>query len=138
MEFFQSYKEAHEALRIPGSFQRGTIGSAETGILSLKLTENPKSLDRVSMDFERIYYVGIGKKSSQGEPAEDQTLDKQQPFFKSLRTQTPFPVLIKLNCSLHWKLHCFFHSQKTISTRLYLLPSSFTARAQLSFCIFKW
>ena len=96
MELFQSYKEAHEALRIPGSFQRGTIGSAETGILSLKLTENPKSLDRVSMDFERIYYVGIGKKSSQGEPAEDQTLDKQQPFFKSLRTQTPFPVLIKL------------------------------------------
>ena len=96
MELFASYKEAHEELKIQGSFQRGTIGTKEEGITSLKLTENPKSLDRVSIDFQRIYYVGIGKKSSQGEPAEDQRRENQEPFFVSLRTQTPFPVLIKL------------------------------------------
>lgn len=96
MELFQSYKEAHESLKLQGSFQRGTLGNKENGITSLKLTENPKSLDRISIDFERMYYVGKGKKSSQGEPVEDQVQKDQEPFFVSLRTQTPFPVLVKL------------------------------------------
>jgi hypothetical protein len=100
MELFQSYKEAHEALKLQGSFQRGTLGNNKDGITSLKLTENPKSLDRISIDFEQIYYVGKGKKSSQGEPAENQVQKDQEPFFVSLRTQTPFPVLVKLKAGV--------------------------------------
>jgi hypothetical protein len=100
MELFHSYKEAHEALHLQGSLQRGTIGNTQDGITSLKLTENPKSLDRVSIDFERIYYVGRGKKSSQGEPAINQTLVDQEPFFVSLRTQTPIPILIKIKSGI--------------------------------------
>ncbi len=96
MELFPSYKEAHEALQLPGSFQRGTIGNNKDGITSLKLTENPMSLDRISNDLKRIYYVGRGKKSSQGEPATNQSLADQEPFFVSLRTQRPIPILIKL------------------------------------------
>lgn len=100
MKVFHSYKEAHKALHISGSFQRGTQGTAEKGITSLKLTYNPKSLDRLSLDLNEIYYVGIGKKSSQGEPAENQTREDQAPFFTSLRTQTPFPVLLKLKAGV--------------------------------------
>lgn len=96
MQIFHSYKEAHTILKIPGSFQRGTIGTPDQGITSLKLTYNPKSLDRLSLDLNKIYYVGIGKKSSQGEPAANQTREDQAPFFTSLRTQKPFPILLKL------------------------------------------
>lgn len=95
MEVFQSYKEAHESLHIQGSYQKGTLASNE-GITSLKLTANPTSLDRISLDFNRIYYVGVGKKSSQGEPAVHQTKEDQEPFFRSLRTRSPFPVLVKV------------------------------------------
>ena len=96
MRLFNSYREAHEALKIKGSYQRGTIGNPDEGITSLKLTENSKSLDRITDDFEIIYYVGIGKKSSQGEPAVNQRWEDQEPFYTSLRTQKPFSVLIKL------------------------------------------
>jgi hypothetical protein len=94
--FFTSYKEAHEALKIPGSFQRGTQGSAEEGITSIKITSNPRSLDKISPDLDKIYYVGIGEKSSQGEPAAHQLLEDQTPFFTSKQKQNPVPVLIKL------------------------------------------
>lgn len=100
MELFDSYKEAHNALQIKGSYQRGTIGNKYDGITSLKLTENIQSLDRISVDFNQIYYVGIGKKSSQGHPAENQTKEDQEPFFVSLRTQKPFPLLIKLKAGV--------------------------------------
>jgi hypothetical protein len=95
--FYSSYKEAHEALKLPGSYQRGTQGNPEEGITSIKLTENPRSLDRISRDFNTIYYVGIGEKSSQGEPAVHQTKEDQSPFFVSLKKQNAVPVLIKLN-----------------------------------------
>lgn len=95
--FYSSYKEAHDALKIPGSYQRGTQGNAEVGITSIKLTENPRSLDRISRDFNTIYYVGIGEKSSQGEPAVHQRRDDQAPFFTSLEKQNRVPVLIKLS-----------------------------------------
>jgi hypothetical protein len=95
--FYSSYKEAHEALKLPGSYQRGTQGNKDDGITSIKLTENPRSLDRISRDFNTIYYVGIGEKSSQGEPADHQTKEDQAPFFVSLKKQNPVPVLIKLS-----------------------------------------
>lgn len=94
--FFSSYKEAHEALGIPGSWQRGTQGTEKDGISSIKLTANPRSLDKISSDMQKIYYVGIGEKSSQGEPAAHQTKEDQAPFFTSKRIQNKIPVLIKL------------------------------------------
>ena len=96
MRFFSSYKEAHETLSLPGSLQRGTIGTETTGISSLKLTANPKSLDRISRDWSRIYYVGRGKKKSPGEPLESQELKDQAAFQTSLRLKTPIPILVKL------------------------------------------
>lgn len=93
---FTSYKEAHEALEIPGSYQRGTQGSKDEGITSLKMTNNPNSLDKISDDLSTVFYVGIGKKSSQGEPSEDQTLEDQEPFFTSKAKQNAIPILIKL------------------------------------------
>ena len=96
MRVFASYKQAHEALQIPGSWQRGTIGNAETGITSLKLTANPKSLDRISADLQHIYYVGKGKKASPGEPAESQAWEDQAAFRTSLRTKRPVAVMTKL------------------------------------------
>lgn len=95
--FFSSYKEAHEVLKIPGSWQRGTQGNKETGITSLKMTNNPKSFDKISDDLSIVFYVGIGKKSSQGEPAVNQRLEDQEPFFVSKRLQNPIPILIKLS-----------------------------------------
>jgi hypothetical protein len=95
--FFTSYKEAHANLKIPGSWQRGTQGNKTTGISSLKMTNNPDSLDLISDDLSTVFYVGIGKKSSQGEPAANQTLDDQEPFFVSKRLQNPIPILIKLD-----------------------------------------
>ena len=95
--FFTSYKEAHETLKIPGSWQRGTQGNKKTGITSLKLTNNPNSLDKLSDDLSVVFYVGIGKKSSQGEPAKNQTREDQEPFFTSKRLQNPIPILIKIS-----------------------------------------
>ena len=94
--FFTSYKEAHEKLKIPGSWQRGTQGNKTTGISSLKMTNNPDSLDRVSDDLSLVFYVGIGKKSSQGEPAAHQKKEDQEPFFVSKRLKKKIPILIKL------------------------------------------
>lgn len=94
--FFTSYKEAHSVLKIPGSWQRGTQGNKQTGISSLKITQNPKSLDRISDDLSTVFYVGIGKKSSQGEPAKDQQKEDQEPFFVSRKLQNEIPILIKI------------------------------------------
>ncbi len=94
--FYTSYKEAHEALGIPGSWQRGTQGTDKEGITSIKITSNPRSLDRITSDLSTIYYVGIGEKSSQGEPAAHQLLEDQTPFFTSKQKQNKIPVLIKL------------------------------------------
>jgi hypothetical protein len=96
MQFFSSYKEAHEILNLPGSWQQGTIGNETTGITSIKLTENPKSYDRITKDLQTIYYVGRGSKSSPGEPANSQTKTSQTAFYTSLHRQTPVWVLIKL------------------------------------------
>ena len=98
--FFTSYKEAHEALKIPGSWQRGTHGNKKTGITSLKMTNNPDSLDKISDDLSLVFYVGIGKKSSQGEPAENQNQEDQEPFFLSKQKQNPIPILIKISSGL--------------------------------------
>lgn len=95
--FFSSYKEAHTKLKIPGSWQRGTQGNKQTGISSLKMTNNPDSLDLISDDLSTVFYVGIGKKSSQGEPATHQLKDDQEPFFVSKRLQNKIPILIKLH-----------------------------------------
>jgi hypothetical protein len=97
---YTSYKEAHEKLNIPGSWQRGTQGNKTKGITSLKMTNNPDSLDLISDDLSTVFYVGLGKKSSQGEPAEDQIREDQEPFFVSKQKQNPIPILIKLQSGL--------------------------------------
>jgi hypothetical protein len=96
MKFYSSYKEAHEQLQLPGSWQRGTIGNASTGLSSIKLTANPKSLDRISPDLDTVYYVGRGQKGSPGEPVKSQDSLDQQVFYRSLHTRNPVTVLAKL------------------------------------------
>lgn len=96
MKFFSSYKEAHEELQLPGSWQRGTIGSASTGLSSIKLTANLKSLDRISPDLKTVYYVGRGKKGSPGEPVESQDAFDQEIFYRSLHSKNPVTILTKL------------------------------------------
>jgi hypothetical protein len=95
MRVFESYKQAHESLDLPGSWQQGTIGSSATGVSSIKLTANPKSLDRISQDLRTIYYVGKGKKASPGEPKFQQKKQDQAMFYTSLKTKTPVHVLVK-------------------------------------------
>lgn len=100
MRFFRSYKEAHEELQLPGSWQRGTIGSKQSGLTSIKLTANPNSLDRISPDLKTVYYVGRGKKGSPGEPIESQDSMDQEVFYRSLHTKRPVAVLMKLKSGL--------------------------------------
>ena len=95
MRVFDSYKDAHES-QLPGSWQQGTIGSPVTGVRSIKLTANPKSLDRISKDLQTIYYVGKGEKSSPGEPKKNQTRQDQGMFYTSLQTKDPVTVLVKV------------------------------------------
>ena len=51
----------------------------------------------IDQDLSLVFYVGIGKKSSQGEPAQNQTKEDQEPFFVSKAKQNPIPILIKLS-----------------------------------------
>jgi hypothetical protein len=100
MKFFTSYKQAHEELQLPGSWQRGTIGSLSTGLSSIKLTANPKSFDRISPDLKTVYYVGRGKKGSPGEPVKSQEAFEQQVFYTSLHSRNPVAVLSKLKTGI--------------------------------------
>lgn len=100
MKFFSSYKQAHEELQLPGSWQRGTIGSESTGLTSIKLTANPKSFDRISPDLKTVYYVGRGKKASPGEPVQSQDSFDQQVFYRSLHSKQPVAVLSKLKTGI--------------------------------------
>lgn len=100
MRFFRSYREAHEGLQLPGSWQRGTIGTKQSGLTSIKLTANPDSLDRISADLKTVYYVGRGKKGSPGEPIESQDSMEQEVFYRSLHTKSPVAVLTKVKSGL--------------------------------------
>lgn len=114
--FFTSYKEAHEKLKLPGSWQRGTQGNKTDGITSLKMTNNPDSLDLISDDLSLIFYVGIGKKYSQGEPAANQEQEDQEPFFVSKAKQNPIPILIKIKADLIF--YAGLYKVKAIRTQL--------------------
>lgn len=92
---FDSYKDAHEKLGIPGSYQRGTHGTAETGVTSLKITVHPDSYDKILDDGKTIYYVGKGNKPTPAHPTKTQNSDQQDVFRKSIETQKKFPVLYK-------------------------------------------
>lgn len=92
---FKSYKEAHEQLGIPGSYQRGTHGTAETGVTSLKITVHPDSYDKILDDGKTIYYVGKGNKPTPAHPVMSQSSKEQDVFRKSIGTQRSFPVLYK-------------------------------------------
>jgi hypothetical protein len=92
---FSSYKEAHEKLNIPGSYQRGTHGTAETGVTSLKITVHPDSYDKILDDGKTIYYVGKGNKPTPAHPVKTQDSAEQNVFRKSIETQRTFPVLYK-------------------------------------------
>ena len=92
---FRSYKEAHEKLGIPGSYQRGTHGTEETGVTSLKITVHPESYDKILDGGKTIYYVGKGNKPTPAHPTKSQDLDKQEVFKTSIETQKKFPVLYK-------------------------------------------
>ena len=95
MTIYKTYKEAHEKLGIPGSYQRGTIGTSETGVQSLKITDHPDSYDRILENGKRILYVGKGNKPTPAHPVRNQELSNQDIFRTSIRTKTPFPVLHK-------------------------------------------
>jgi hypothetical protein len=92
---FRSYKEAHEHLGIPGSYQRGTHGTAETGVTSLKITVHPDSYDKILDDGKTIYYVGKGNKPTPAHPIKTQDSAQQDLFRTSIETQKKFPVLYK-------------------------------------------
>lgn len=92
---FRSYKEAHEKLGITGSYQRGTHGTAETGVTSLKITEHPDSYDKILDDGNTIYYVGKGNKPTPAHPTKSQSSEQQDVFRTSIETQKKFPVLYK-------------------------------------------
>ena len=92
---FRSYKEAHEKLGIPGSYQRGTHGTAETGVTSLKITVHPDSYDKILDDGKTIYYVGKGNKPTPAHPTKTQGSEQQDVFRTSIETQKKFPVLYK-------------------------------------------
>jgi hypothetical protein len=127
--FYRTYKEAHENLAIPGSWQKGTQGTAAEGISSIKITSNPRSLDKISPDMSTIYYVGIGKKSSQGEPADHQTREDQAPFFTSKQKQNLIPVLIKLQSGViyfagHYKVSKIYKRISPDAKRYYEIQFS--------------
>jgi hypothetical protein len=92
---FKSYKEAHDKLGIPGSYQRGTHGTAETGVTSLKITDHPDSYDKILDDGKTIYYVGKGNKPTPAHPVKTQNTNQQDVFRRSIETQKKFPVLHK-------------------------------------------
>jgi hypothetical protein len=92
---FKSYKEAHEKLKIPGSYQRGTHGTKETGVTSLKITAHPESYDKILDDGSTIYYVGKGNKPTPAHPVKSQDSQEQDVFRTSIETQKSFPVLYK-------------------------------------------
>ena len=94
---FSSYKEAHEKLKIPGSYQRGTHGTAETGVQSLKITAHPDSYDKILDNGATIYYVGKGNKPTPAHPVRSQNTTQQDVFRKSIETGHKFPVLHKEN-----------------------------------------
>ena len=92
---FRTYKEAHEKLGIPGSYQRGTHGTAKTGVTSLKISAHPDSYDRILDDGHTIYYVGKGNKPTPAHPIKTQESAQQDLFRTSIETQKKFPVLHK-------------------------------------------
>ena len=92
---FRSYKEAHDYLGIPGSYQRGTHGTEETGVTSLKITVHPDSYDKILDDGQTIYYVGKGNKPTPAHPTKSQDSDQQAVFRTSIETRKRFPVLYK-------------------------------------------
>jgi hypothetical protein len=92
---FRSYKDAHEHLGIPGSYQRGTHGTAETGVTSLKITVHPDSYDRILDIGNTTYYVGKGNKPTPAHPTKTQGSAEQDVFRTSIETQKKFPVLYK-------------------------------------------
>jgi hypothetical protein len=92
---FRSYKEAHEKLGIPGSYQRGTQGTAETGVTSLKITVHPDSYDKILDEGKTIYYVGKGNKPTPAHPTKTQISEEQDVFRTSIETEKKFPVLYK-------------------------------------------
>jgi hypothetical protein len=94
---FKSYKEAHDKLKIPGSYQRGTHGTIETGITSLKITAHPDSYDKILDNGNTIYYVGKGNKTTPAHPVRNQNTTQQDVFRTSIKTGNIFPVLYKEN-----------------------------------------
>jgi hypothetical protein len=92
---YKTYKEAHNHLGIPGSYQRGTHGTVETGVTSLKITVHPDSYDKIIENGQTIYYVGKGNKPTPAHPIKTQSSEEQDVFRKSIETQKKFPVLYK-------------------------------------------
>jgi len=95
MTIYKTYKEAHEKLGLSGSYQRGTIGTAETGVQSLKITNHPDSYDKILENGKWILYVGKGNKPTPAHPVRNQDSSNQNIFRTSIRTKNPFPVLRK-------------------------------------------
>jgi hypothetical protein len=92
---FRTYKEAQNKLGITGSYQRGTQGTSETGVTSLKITMHPDSYDKILDDGKTIYYVGKGNKPTPAHPIKSQNSRNQDVFRTSIETKNKFPVLYK-------------------------------------------
>ena len=111
---FRTYRDAHVALRIPGSHMVGTQGTPRTGVRSLKLTCHDDSRDELldggatimctrchqpaatnllpptycrSCDVLRRY-VGRGVKPSPANPIAHQSSADQDVFRTSIATRT--------------------------------------------------
>jgi hypothetical protein len=101
---FRTYRDAHVALRIPGSHMVGTQGTPRTGVRSLKLTCHEDSRDELLDGGATIMcdhtcacsrrrdvlrrYVGRGVKPSPANPVAHQSSADQDVFRTSINTRT--------------------------------------------------
>ncbi len=95
MRTFRSYEEAHDILALDGLPTNAINATTYDGILSLKLTEHPRSYHRILKGGQTIYYVGIGSHTTPGHPTGNHQWESQSPFIRSLKHCTIFPVLYK-------------------------------------------
>ena len=90
---FQSFEDAHMQLGLPGSPLYNLIVSKSGEILSLKITDDLNSYNKILNNGNVIWYVGVGIKSATGSPIGNQNEESQLPFFSSKTYGSVFPIL---------------------------------------------
>jgi len=94
MQSFQNFAEAHDALKITSN-PKELVSADATGITSLLIIYNSKSLNEANEDWSILHYVGKGKQKISGYPTLNQNELEQMPFYHSKLNANPFPVLFK-------------------------------------------